>query len=508
MSPDTPAAPFRADVSVPVDFHLFARMEYNADLKGRGTFAMQRDPPAYRFTGLRRQFLSGKRVELDFAPADILNVQVDGRKVRFATTKGNSGRLTGGFVFYCRNAAGAEEAAGLLPKVSDPDFVAGREVLAVKRDFERKLRQLPGAGNPYLSVTGVIIALNVAVFLAMAGFLGAGWLETTDLTPYILYGANNAAATTDGQWWRLITSMFMHYGALHLALNMWALFQSGRLVERLQGRALYATTYLASGVGGGFLSLAWHGNKIWSAGASGAIFGVYGALLGYMLREKEALPKPVLRPLVRSTLTFAGYNLFYGLIHPGIDNAAHIGGLLTGLVLGWLTAPPLDLGNRSSLLGRRLAIAAAAIAVMVVAGVEAAPRYDYSVTDELAWADAVKPFVAEDAALEAGQNAALDAWVRTRRNGADFRRMIEDKMVPLYGTFARTIDSLHLSPGRLTARRRKAFSEFARLRLDAYGHLVAAVEQNDPQELEAYNQLNEKASKVLQSFQDSQKAAR
>lgn len=93
-------------------------------------------------------------------------------------------------------------------------------------------------------------------------------------------------------------AMFRHFGILHLCVNMWALFQCGPLVERLQGRLLYGITYLTSGVGGGLLSLGWHGDKIWTAGASGAIFGIYGALLGHLAKERQAVPKAVFQPLI------------------------------------------------------------------------------------------------------------------------------------------------------------------------------------------------------------------
>ncbi len=254
--------------------------------------------------------------------------------------------------------------------------------------FDSIAAQPPGAGRgaegspsvrpapvfSFRSVTGVIIAANVAVFILMAGFLGAGWMEAASLEPYIRYGANNAAATAHGEWWRLITSMFMHFGAVHLAFNMWALYQAGNLVERLQGRWLYAVTYLASGVGGGLLSIDWHGDKIWSAGASGAIFGVYGALIGHIGRDRLALPKAVVQALMKSTLLFAGYNLVYGLAVPGIDNADHVGGFVTGLALGWLTAPPTGAARTSALLKKRLVVAAATIVVIVAAGVAAVPR--------------------------------------------------------------------------------------------------------------------------------------
>jgi rhomboid protease GluP len=505
MNPESPAGEFHATASFPIDFQTFTGREYNSGLKGSGTLALQGNPLVYRFMGRKRGSLSGDSVEIVFGAGEIFNVGVAGRKVRFTPGRDPDGKPGRPFVFFARDPESAQQIAALMPRSLDEDFVAAR-------NFGERLRQLPASTNPLLSVTGIIVALNVAVFLVMVLFLGAGWVDASDLAPYIRYGANNAALTTDGQWWRLLTSMFMHFGILHLALNMWALLQSGRLVERLQGRTLYAITYLASGLGGGFLSMAWHGSKIWSAGASGAIFGVYGALLGYMLREKQALPRTVFQPLLRSTLLFAGYNLVYGLSNPAIDNGAHIGGLVTGFAMGWLTAPPLDPESRSSLIGSRIRIAIAATVALIVLGVATAPRFDYSFADEMAWSDATKAFDAQDQGLREQEYAGLKEWVQTKRNTVEFRGLIQDKLVPFYAGFARDIDGLHLSAGRLTDRRRKALSEFAHLRLEGFDHLLHALDDSDSghadassKEYREYADRVAQAYKVLETFAKTQK---
>jgi rhomboid protease GluP len=481
------------DVSFAIDYQLFVGTTYNPDLKGHGVFTATGGGNAYRFSGRQRGLFAGGTIELHFGADDIRNVVVAGRRVQFSTSKGRAGSKKQPFVFFCRDAEDANAIAGLLPKHTDEDFVASA-------DFHEKLRNLSGAQHPLASVTNLIVAVNVVVFFVMAGFLGAGWLDVTDLTPYIRYGANNGAATTDGEWWRLLTSMFMHYGIIHLLLNMWALFQVGHLVERLQGRCLYAVTYLASGIGGGFLSLAWHGDKMWSAGASGAVFGVYGALLGHMLKEKQALPRAVFQPLMKSTLTFAGYNLFYGMVHPGIDNAAHIGGVVTGTALGWLTAMPLDASVRASQVGKKLRLATAALGVIVVIGVVSAPRFDYSVREEIMWSDAVKGFVDNESALVTRQNAEATRWQVSGDNGATFARLIDDELDPFYRKFERKIDALELSPGKRTDERRKVLAKFVQLRLEGYQHLRRAVKQNNRPEFSEYVKLEAQAATVVQSL--------
>ncbi|MBI5770254.1 MAG: rhomboid family intramembrane serine protease [Verrucomicrobia bacterium] len=405
-----PAATPSPEISFAVEYQGDRHNGQNPDLYERGVFTAKSDG-TFRFSGRRRALVGGEQIELEYGAADITNVDATGRTVWFSTTKGRAGAQKNPFVFHCRDAEGARAVVQLLPKTVD----AGHVSAAV---FQEKLRQLPGARAPFESVTGVLLGLNVAVFVVMAGAYGAGWMSVASMDPYIRFGANHGAATTDGEWWRLLTSMFMHYGAMHLLLNMWALFQAGQLLERLQGRAFYAFNYLASGVAGGLLSLVWHGQKaVWSAGASGAVFGVYGMMLGFVLKEKHAIPRIVFKPLQNSAVSFGAYNLLFGLVYPGIDNAAHVGGFVAGIGLGWLTAMPIDREKRRQLWRGKFGAAAAAVAMLVAVGVTAAPRFDFSFREEFGWSTAIKGFRENEAKLLEKQDAAVGQWRQSAAGG-------------------------------------------------------------------------------------------
>jgi rhomboid protease GluP len=187
------------------------------------------------------------------------------------------------------------------------------------------------------------VGVNVAVFLAMA-LAGAG---VVNLNPevHVRWGSNFGLRTLDGEWWRLGTSMFVHFGILHLLLNMWVLRLYGALAERLFGSAHFLALYLLSGIAASLTSLWWH-PEVNSAGASGAIFGMFGGLLAFVVQRKNRVPVSLMTAHRNSMLAFIGYNLLFGFIYPGIDNAAHLGGLLSGFLLGLGLARPVDAGYR------------------------------------------------------------------------------------------------------------------------------------------------------------------
>jgi Flp pilus assembly protein TadD len=138
----------------------------------------------------------------------------------------------------------------------------------------------------------------------------------------------------------MLTSNYVHIGIVHLALNMWCLWDLGGLAELIFGPTTYLFIYLLCGLGGSIASLWWH-PMVPGAGASGAIFGLAGALITAIYLGHLPFPKAALKGTLRSLFIFAGYNLFFGAVIAQVDNSAHIGGLVTGLVIGALMARSL-----------------------------------------------------------------------------------------------------------------------------------------------------------------------
>jgi len=180
-------------------------------------------------------------------------------------------------------------------------------------------------------VTTTIVVINVLVFVAM--MLSGASLSGGTAVQLIRWGANYGPLTLAGEWWRLLTSTFVHIGIVHLGINMWCLWNLGRLAELHLGRVQFALVYIASGVFASLASLLWH-PQILSAGASGAVFGIAGALISALRLGAVSLGRDEIKQQLNSLLPFCVYNLIIGAVVPGIDNAAHIGGLIAGLVLG------------------------------------------------------------------------------------------------------------------------------------------------------------------------------
>jgi membrane associated rhomboid family serine protease/cytochrome c-type biogenesis protein CcmH/NrfG len=195
-------------------------------------------------------------------------------------------------------------------------------------------------------VTTALLALNVLVFVLMAA--SGSSLSDPGGQDLIRWGSNFGPLTLGGQYWRLISYMFVHIGFFHLFMNMWFLYSLGTACERLLGSISYAAMYLISGVAGGIASLAWHPMTN-SAGASGALFGILGAMIAAYQFGEFSMPRAYIQASLKSMLLCAGINLVWGLTG-GIDNAAHIGGMVAGFIFGFLVvkvAPDAsDFGRR------------------------------------------------------------------------------------------------------------------------------------------------------------------
>jgi rhomboid protease GluP len=184
-------------------------------------------------------------------------------------------------------------------------------------------------------LTYILIFLNVLIYLPTA-FL-SGDLTYSDGRVLVMLGAlYGPFVLVYDEWWRLLTAIFLHGGMMHLAMNMFSLYIVGRSVEIYFGRRIYLTIYLFSGLIGAMASLYIHPESI-SIGASGAIFGIFGALTGLFFTYRNQIPYQS-RAFMKDFLIIMAINVFLGLSIPEIDVSAHIGGLVTGVIGGVMLA--------------------------------------------------------------------------------------------------------------------------------------------------------------------------
>ncbi|NLR77672.1 rhomboid family intramembrane serine protease [Chitinophaga eiseniae] len=197
-------------------------------------------------------------------------------------------------------------------------------------------------------MTPLLGGINVLIWVAMV-FAGIGVISfhATDLLPW---GANFGPLTLHGEWWRLLTCIFLHGGAMHLFSNMVGLMLVGVLLEEVVGSYYFLFLYILTGVIATIVSVYWRPDVI-GVGASGAIFGLAGVLAALLLVKKFPTDTSTRKALLISILTFVGINLLVGLTG-AVDNAAHIGGLVSGFLLGlispYLIKKQLDRASRGN----------------------------------------------------------------------------------------------------------------------------------------------------------------
>lgn len=229
----------------------------------------------------------------------------------------------------------------IAPQHSAEELEVGHAALgrASDEDWEEALRQrqknfldlfVPRKG--YV-VTPVLLYLNLAVYLSMV-FAGVSpWAPQK--VNLLQWGANYMPLTMNGQWWRLFTCFFLHIGPLHLLVNMYALIYIGLLIEPALGWARFLAIYLIAGCCGSLCSVYY--DFMISAGASGAIFGLYGAFLAML--NAHAIHKYHRVPFLTGTLLFVTFSMLSGFrSNSNVDNAGHVGGLLGGILAGYILA--------------------------------------------------------------------------------------------------------------------------------------------------------------------------
>ncbi|MGZ5287668.1 MAG: rhomboid family intramembrane serine protease [Flavisolibacter sp.] len=243
-----------------------------------------------------------------------------------------------------KNVAAFEQAFQLVKQQAGPDeeekwdpeiqsLRAQTEVTLNKETEEaEKTDAVMNLSKGSQMVTYTIMGLNVLIFLAMV-LTGVALFEPL-VDDLARWGANVKSETLNGEWWRLITSVFVHIGLIHILFNMYALYMVGIYLEPMLGKGRYIAAYLGTGLLASVTSTWWHDENLVSAGASGAIFGLYGVFLA--LLTTKLIPKSVRKGLLQSIGIFIGYNILYGAKSDATDNAAHLGGLLSGFVIGYL----------------------------------------------------------------------------------------------------------------------------------------------------------------------------
>jgi rhomboid protease GluP len=189
--------------------------------------------------------------------------------------------------------------------------------------------------RPGFFSTAIIIDINLLLFILMA-CSGLGFISF-NVPGLIAWGGNIRPLVQSGQYWRLLTNMFLHGGIMHILFNMYGLLFVGIFLEPLLGAGRFTILYLLTGIIASVASIWWHPATV-SVGASGAIFGMYGVFLA--LLTTNLFPPEFKKPFLINTAVFVGYNLLMGL-SGGIDNAAHIGGLLSGVLIGYTLYPSL-----------------------------------------------------------------------------------------------------------------------------------------------------------------------
>jgi len=219
-----------------------------------------------------------------------------------------------------------DEAPAAAPASDD-----GERIVDLEAHRERTFQASLLAATPHIVITPALIAINLAVFATMVARHVSAFAPTPDAL--VAWGADYGPLTTHGQWWRLVTATFVHIGLTHLLVNMFALFVIGRFTERLFGNAGFLVLYLLGGIAASLTSLSIHPTIV-SAGASGAIFALYGGLIGFLLVRRSAMSYATATSLALNAAGFVAFNLFYGLTKAHIDMAAHVGGLLAGVPIG------------------------------------------------------------------------------------------------------------------------------------------------------------------------------
>lgn len=334
-------------------------------------------------------------------------------------------------------------------------------------------------------ITPVIVNLNIAIFIIML-ICGVSAFEPTT-TDLLNWGADFGPSTLNHQWWRLLSSTFIHIGIFHIAMNMYALIYIGILLEPVLDKFKFAAAYLLTGLVASLTSVGYDGFVI-SAGASGAIFGMYGVFLSML--TTNVIEKSVRKQLLVSIGVFVAFNLLYGT-KAGVDNAAHIGGLVSGFAIGYLYYPSLAQPHKKGLeLIVIMLIAVFTLGGSIVAyrmipnvvGIYEAKMHDFSIKESMALEVLSMPKdTTKEVLLSEFKDRGLYYW---------------NENIKLLNT----VDSLKL-PDAIKDRD-KFLKHYCNLRIESYNLRYKQIEGKQPVKQASIDSLDKEISNVIEDLKN------
>lgn len=327
-----------------------------------------------------------------------------------------------------------------------------------------------GIGRP--GPATLILTIACVIAFGAQTMAGANWWDAAP-ADLLRFGANYAPAVAAGEPWRLISSIFLHGGLLHLLVNLIALLDIGKAVEREHGPAPTVTVFLLAGAAGALVSAARHAEAI-SIGASGAIFGLFGVWLATAGRANKA--QDDLIPIRRRRLALAAYAIVAlgsGFLIPGVDNAAHLGGFVAGGALGLSRVADRDAGQR---FWAACSVIAAAVLVSAhsLPGDWALPYVEGRRFDRI-----YHEFAIADRRISLQLQQLGSDSRKGRLSEADALARLDREILPTLRAHQTAWQRERFADASVE-REREVWLEYARLRLEAIAALRSAIADNDP----------------------------
>lgn len=377
------------------------------------------------------------------------------------------------------------QAEALRQKAGLPEAQPSATLTHV-RHYQQTIRQL----TPKVFVTYLLVGINCFIYLLMV----ATGVPALDPTPHELlqWGANFGPYTCNGQAWRLFTCCFLHIGIFHLFFNMWALLSVGPFMERLLGNVGFLILYIVAGLVGSIVSVRWDPLVV-SAGASGAIFGIFGAMLGFLVLHRQSMPVTIYRQVWSSGVALLVFNFVFAAGVPGIDVAAHLGGAIAGFAAGMLLSQPLDEHTRRMRVWRNTLLATLA-ALMIISAYFFLPTPSSA---EAQWSLATMEYAAVEDSLIGKYNRMLRRLEKKQASDQEMHDLLTRQILPEWNRWLERFSNIQLQAGP-RAKSQQAMLQYMNLQKEGWQLEVEAVEQNDSELMKRAHDKFNAAGKVIE----------